>query len=146
MTILPKIHIIFFTARARRATHRTHDTCTAQQKREVMTDDGSQPPIEQLATAVHRGSATRPLLARCFWSVLLGGVVVLLVFSAYCRTSRFLRRVSGKKHKNIRNIITVEVLIFNPNDPYISVHSKRGCVTLQHQTRDKMWITDRRLR
>ena len=46
-----------------------------------MTDDGSQPPLEQLATVVHRGSATRswcdPLLL-----VLLGEVVMLLVFSA----------------------------------------------------------------
>ena len=49
-----------------------------------MTDDGSQPSIEQLATAVHRGSAPRwwsgPLLL-----VLLGGVVML--FSACCLMS-----------------------------------------------------------
>ena len=55
-----------------------------------MTDDGSQLPIEHLATAVHRGSATRswcgPLLP-----VLLGGVVMLLVLSACCLMSRFLR-------------------------------------------------------
>ena len=86
---------------ARDARHTAH-ACTAQQKREavvgvvvlalthcynavrghrtgsdnLMTDDGSQPPIEQLATAVHRGPATRswcgPLLL-----VLLGGVVML---------------------------------------------------------------------
>ena len=48
-----------------------------------MTDDGSQPPIEQPPTAVHRGSATRswcgPLLL-----VLIGAVVMLLVSSACC--------------------------------------------------------------
>ena len=31
--------------------------------------------------------------------------------------------------QNIRNINTVAVLIFNSNDPYISSHSMRGCVT-----------------
>ena len=35
----------------------------------------------------------------------------------------------GEGTQNIININTVEVLIFNPNDPYTSVHSKRGCVT-----------------
>ena len=49
-----------------------------------MTDYGWQPPIEQLATTVHHGSATRswcgPLLR-----VLLGGVVMLL--SACCLMS-----------------------------------------------------------
>ena len=53
-----------------------------------MTGDGSQPLVEQLATAVHRGPTTRswcsPLLL-----VLLGGVV-MLVFSACCLMSRFL--------------------------------------------------------
>ena len=33
---------------------------------------------------------------------------------------RFLGWVSGKKQKNIGNINTVKILIFNPNDPYIS--------------------------
>ena len=51
-----------------------------------MTDDGSQPPIEQLATAVHLGPATRswcgPLLL-----VLLGGVIM---FYACCLMARFL--------------------------------------------------------
>ena len=53
-----------------------------------MTDDGSQPPIEQLATAVHRGPATRswcgPLLLVL---LLIGGVVMLLVFSICCLMS-----------------------------------------------------------
>ena len=35
----------------------------------------------------------------------------------------------GEESPKIGNIDTVEVLIFNPNDPYISVHSKRGSVT-----------------
>ena len=72
-----------------RGTTHTYMHTTAKERETVMTDDGSQPLIEQLATAVHRGSATRswsdPLLL-----VLLGGVVVLLVFSACCLNSRFL--------------------------------------------------------
>ena len=35
----------------------------------------------------------------------------------------------GEETQNIRNINTVEVLTLTPNDLYISVHSKRGCVT-----------------
>ena len=35
----------------------------------------------------------------------------------------------GEATHNIGNINTVGVLIFNPNDPYISVHSERGSVT-----------------
>ena len=81
--------VLFVAARARCVTHRTHMHSTAKDREAVMTDDGSQPPIEQLATAVHRGPATRswcgPLLL-----VLLGGVVTLLVFSACCLMSRFL--------------------------------------------------------
>ena len=93
-----------------------------------MTDDGSQPPIEQLATAVHRGPATRswcgPLLL-----VLLGGVVKLLVFCA-CRLMSIFLMSFGGETQNIGTINTVvEVLTFNPNDPYISVHSERGSVT-----------------
>ena len=70
--------------------HSTAQDSTAKEREAVMTDDGSQPPIEQLATAVHRGPAT------CSWCgplllVLLGGVVMLsLVFSACCLMSRFL--------------------------------------------------------
>ena len=62
LTITTKIHTYFF-----RGARRTRDT--AQHSKKEMTDDGSQPPIEQLATAVHRGSATRswcgPLLLVC---------------------------------------------------------------------------------
>ena len=35
----------------------------------------------------------------------------------------------GEETLKTRKIDTVEVLIFNPNVPYISVHSKRGSVT-----------------
>ena len=35
----------------------------------------------------------------------------------------------GEEKVNIRNINTMDVLIFNPNDPYTSVHSERGSVT-----------------
>ena len=35
----------------------------------------------------------------------------------------------GEETPNIRNINTVEVVIFNPYDPYISVHSEHGSVT-----------------
>ena len=55
LTILPEIHILIF--RGARATHRIQPQ--ESEREAVMTDDGSQPPIEQLATAVHRGSATR---------------------------------------------------------------------------------------
>ena len=82
---------LFFAARARRATHHTHIHVqhSKREREAVITDDGSQPPIEQLATAVHRGSAARswcgPLLL-----VLPGGVVMLLVFSACSLMSIFL--------------------------------------------------------
>ena len=63
-----------------------------------MTDDGSQLSIKQLATAVHRGPATRgwcgPLPL-----VLLVGVVTLFVFSVLSFMSRFLGCAAGKKHK-----------------------------------------------
>ena len=95
-----------------------------------MTDDGSQPPVEQLATAVHRGPATSswcgPLLL-----TLQGEVAMLSVFSACCLMSRFLGWVSGNKHSTWEILKSVEVLICNPNDPYISVHSERGSVTQQ---------------
>ena len=87
-----------------RGTTHTYMHTTAKERETVMTDDGSQPLIEQLATAVHRGSATRswrgPLL---LGMLLIGGVVML--FSVYCLMSRFLGKVSRKKHK------TSEILI-----------------------------------
>ena len=56
-------------ARETRDTPHTHAQHSKREREAVMTDDGSQPPIEQLATAVHRGSATRswcgPLLLVC---------------------------------------------------------------------------------
>ena len=51
----------------------------------------------------------------------------------------------GEETQSIRNMNTVEVLIFNPNDPYISVHNKRGSHTATADS-DKMWIADLRLR
>ena len=105
VTIWPYYQNILFFRDARQtrdtphAWHNMHSTT----KGRGGDDWRSQLPIEQLATAVHRGSATRswcgPLLL-----VLLGGVV-MLVFSACCLMSRFLRWVSGKKHK------TSEILI-----------------------------------
>ena len=59
--------------------------------------------------------------------MLLDGVI-LLVFSTCCLMSMFYRVSSGEETPNIGNINTVEVLIFNPNGPYLSVHSGRGCV------------------
>ena len=52
----------------------------------------------------------------------------------------------GDETQNIGNNTKVEVLIFIPNDPYISVH--KVSVDLSHSTRDRYrwWITDRRLR
>ena len=35
----------------------------------------------------------------------------------------------GKETQNVENINTVEVLTFNPNDPYISIHDERGSIT-----------------
>ena len=97
LTILPKILFFFFSRRAadarhtaRMAQHAQHST--AKERETVMTDDGSQAPIEQLATAIHRGSATRswcgPVLLVC--AAIIGVVVMLLVFSACCLMSRFL--------------------------------------------------------
>ena len=40
----------------------------------------------------------------------------------------------GEETPNIGNIYTVEVLIVNPNDLYISVRSEHGSVTQQQQT------------
>ena len=100
-----------------------------------MTDDGSQPPIEQLATAVHRGSVTRswcgPLLLVCAAG---RGCSVVGVLCMSSDVSIYAVSFQEKHTQNIRNINTVEVLIFNPNDVYISVHSKRGSVTQQQQT------------
>ena len=64
--------------------------------------------------------------------MLLSGVV-MLVFSACCLMSRFMGLVS-RKILNIGNNNTVEVLIFNPNDPCISVHSMDVFHTQQQQT------------
>ena len=66
--------MLFFAART---THRTHmHSSTAEEIEVVMTDDGPQPPIYQLAIAVRHGPATHawcgPLLL-----VLLGEVVTL---------------------------------------------------------------------
>ena len=72
----------------------------------MMTDDGSQPPIEQLATAVHRGSATRswcgPLLLFC--AARRGCNVVGFI----CMLSDvYISAVSfGEETRNIRNINT----------------------------------------
>ena len=75
LTVLPNIHILIFAVHALHTAH----TRTAQRKREaVMTDDGSEPPIEQLATAVHRGPAT-PSWCGPLLLVLLGGVVMLVL-------------------------------------------------------------------
>ena len=110
-----------------------------------MTDDGSQPPIQQLATAVHRGPATRSWCSPLLLGLL--GEVVMLVLSACCLVSRFSRVSFGEETQNIGNNNTVEVLILNPNDPYISVHSERESVThIISRDRHKWWITDRGLR
>ena len=66
---------LFFAARYRRATHLTHAQHSKREREAVMTDGGSQPPIEQLAIAVHRGSAT-PMWCGPLLLVLLGGDVM----------------------------------------------------------------------
>ena len=77
-----------------------------------MADDGSQPPIEQLATAVHPGSATRswcgPLLLVCAARRGCNVLGVLCMLSdVYISAVSF-----GEQTQNIRNIYAVEVLIF----------------------------------
>ena len=92
----------------------------------MMTDDGSQRPIEQLATEVHRGSATRswcgPLLLACAATNRRGCNVV----GVLCMLSDvYISAVSsGEEARNIRNINKAWVLIFNPNDLYICVLSQ----------------------
>ena len=78
-----------------------HDTphTAAQHKREVViTDDGPQTPIKQLATAEHHRPTKRdwcgPLLL-----VLLGGIVTFFVFFACCMMPRFLGCASAKNQK-----------------------------------------------
>ena len=137
---------------ARDARHTAH-ACTAQQKREavvgvvvlalthrynavrghrtgsdnLMTDDGSQPPIEQLATAVHRGPATRSWWPAAACAARRGCNVLGVL---YMLSDVYISGVSfGEETQNIGNIHTVEVLIFNRNDLYISGHSERGSVT-----------------
>ena len=65
--------------------------------------------------------------------MLLGGLVMLLVFSAWCLMSK--SAVSfGEETQNIRNINTVEVLIFDPNVPYFS---STVSVDVSHTAADK---------
>ena len=97
-----------------------------------MTDDGSQPPKEQLATAIHRGSAKRswcgPLLLVCAARRRCNVVGVLRMLSD---VYKWISAVSfGEETQNIRNMNAVDALLINPNDPYISVHSKRGSCLL----------------
>ena len=76
LTLLPKLHILIFRgARQTRDTIHTHAQHSKREREAVMTDGGSQPPIEQLAIAVHRGSAT-PLWCGPLLLVLLGGDVM----------------------------------------------------------------------
>ena len=97
----PSYYLVLFIVT--RATHRAHMHSTRAGDTEVVvTDDGPQPPIKQLAfIAVHLGPATRawsgPLLLVLL--LIIGGVVTLFVFCACCRMSRFLGCASAKKHK-----------------------------------------------
>ena len=124
LTVLPNIHILIFAVHALHTAH----TRTAQRKREaVMTDDGSEPPIEQLATAVHRGPATRSWWPAAACAARRGCNVLGVL---YMLSDVYISGVSfGEETQNIGNIHTVEVLIFNRNDLYISGHSERGFVT-----------------
>ena len=108
-----------------------------------MTDDGSEPPIEQLATAVHRGPATRSWWPAAACAARRGCNVLGVL---YMLSDVYISGVSfGEETQNIGNMNTI-ALIFNPNDPCISVQSELGSVTQQQQTgRYRSWITDRRL-
>ena len=57
---------------------------TAEERKVVMTDDGSQLAIKQLATAVHRGPATR---AWCGPLLLVQLVGVVALFVVLCMSS-----------------------------------------------------------
>ena len=56
----------------------------------------------------------------------VGGIVPLFVLFACCLTPRLLDLTSTKKHKTSEIYGAVDILIFNPNGPYISVQSVRG--------------------
>ena len=112
---------------AARTTHRTHmHSSTAEEREVMMTDNGPQPPTKELATAVHHGPATR---AWCGLLVLLDGVVALFCVLRMLSDVKISGVCFGQETENVVNIRTVEVLIFNPNGPYISVQSVRGSVT-----------------
>ena len=95
-TILPKPMVLFFFAP--RTTHRTRRHSSAAEEKEVVITNDEPHDKATIAKAEHHGPRTRawcgpPLL------VLLGGVVMLFVFSACCRMSRFLGFGSAKKNK-----------------------------------------------
>ena len=141
LTILPEIHILIF--RGARATHRTQPQ--EREREAVMTDDGSQPPIEQLATAVHPWTGHTLVVwpaAACVARRGCNVVGVLCMLSHVWISGASFR----EETRNIGNIDTVELLIINPNGPYISGHSERGPVTHSSRDRYRWWITDRRLR
>ena len=52
----------------------------------------------------------------------------------------------GEETQNIGNIGTVEILIFNPSGPYISVQSVRGSAHIAAAKIGRWWNTDRGLR
>ena len=93
-----------------------------------MTDDGSQPPIKQPATAVHH---TRVVFLAAAFAVGRGcnSVCVLCIRSAAHSTVRVWCVLGAKKHKNIGNRRTVGVLLLFSNGAYISVRSYLGPVT-----------------
>ena len=106
LTILPKMRFLFFRgARQTRDTARvTHAQHNEREREAVMTDDGSQPPIEQLATAVHGStplSWCSPMLLVC--AARRGCIVV----GVLCILSDvWISAVSfGEEPQNIRNII-----------------------------------------
>ena len=102
-----------------RSTHQTHMHSAAEERDVLLMDGGSQPPIEQPATAVHRTRLVF-LAAACVVGRGSNFVCVLCSFSAvYCRCLVCAR---GKK-PNIGNGSTVSVLILNPNGASISVQS-----------------------
>ena len=88
---------LFFAARARRATHLTHAQHSKREREAVMTDGGSQPPIEQRSTPRICHTLVVWPAAAC---VARRGCNVMLVFSACYLMSRFLGRVSGKNTKH----------------------------------------------
>ena len=118
---------LFFAARARRATQFTHMHSIARER-----GDNDWWRITPSDRATSHSSTPRICHTLVVWpAAAFTARRGCNVVGVLCMLSDFyISWVSfGEATHNIGNINTVGVLIFNPNDPYISVHSERGSVT-----------------